>query len=235
MKYYYDMHIHSVLSPCGDYLMTPNNILNMALLNELDIIAVTDHNSMLQIETIDELKESFDFLIIYGCELQVEGGHLLVYFKNRNDVSKFQQTLDTLIDKKPYDQEIYGEQTVCNIFDEDLYYVDYHLAGDLKIDLKTLLELLKAYDCLKVLAHLDKAKYSLVDVIDEESCKLIDAIELCDLSNREAIIERHGYLKDKMVLQNSDAHLITDINEKVNCIELDSFDIDCLFKVIRNE
>lgn len=45
MKLYYDLHIHSALSPCGDGDMTPNNIVNMASLKGLDIIAVSDHNS----------------------------------------------------------------------------------------------------------------------------------------------------------------------------------------------
>ena len=44
MKYYYDLHIHTCLSPCGDVLMTPNNILNMAYLKGLNIIEITDHN-----------------------------------------------------------------------------------------------------------------------------------------------------------------------------------------------
>ena len=38
---FYDLHIHSCLSPCGDNDMTPNNILNMSLLKELDLIALT--------------------------------------------------------------------------------------------------------------------------------------------------------------------------------------------------
>ena len=44
MKYYVG-YIHSALSPCADNDMTPNNIVNMALIKGLDIIAVTDHNS----------------------------------------------------------------------------------------------------------------------------------------------------------------------------------------------
>ena len=38
MILYADFHIHTALSPCGDRDMTPNNIVNMALLKELDII-----------------------------------------------------------------------------------------------------------------------------------------------------------------------------------------------------
>ena len=38
---YYDLHIHSCLSPCADDDMTPNNIVNMAIIKELDVIAKT--------------------------------------------------------------------------------------------------------------------------------------------------------------------------------------------------
>ena len=41
----YDLHMHSCLSPCGDNDMTVNNIVSMAALKGLDVIALTDHNS----------------------------------------------------------------------------------------------------------------------------------------------------------------------------------------------
>ena len=44
-KYYYDLHIHSCLSPCADNDSTPGNIAGMGVLNGLDIMALTDHNS----------------------------------------------------------------------------------------------------------------------------------------------------------------------------------------------
>ena len=44
MKYYYDFHLHSCLSPCGDEDMTPNNIVGMAKLLGLDVIALTDRD-----------------------------------------------------------------------------------------------------------------------------------------------------------------------------------------------
>ena len=45
MKFFYDFHLHSCLSPCGDDDMTPYNLVNMAKLLGYDIIALTDHNS----------------------------------------------------------------------------------------------------------------------------------------------------------------------------------------------
>ena len=44
-EYYYDLHIHSCLSPCGDDDMTPNNIAGMGVVAKLDIMALTDHNT----------------------------------------------------------------------------------------------------------------------------------------------------------------------------------------------
>ena len=45
MKLFYDFHIHSCLSPCGDDDSTPNNIVNMALIKGLNVIALADHNT----------------------------------------------------------------------------------------------------------------------------------------------------------------------------------------------
>ena len=42
---FYDLHIHSCLSPCGDDDMTPANLVGMAAVKGLDVIALTDHNS----------------------------------------------------------------------------------------------------------------------------------------------------------------------------------------------
>jgi len=40
-----DLHIHSVLSPCGDLDMSPVNIVEEASRKGLDIIGITDHNT----------------------------------------------------------------------------------------------------------------------------------------------------------------------------------------------
>ena len=44
-SYFYDLHIHSCLSPCADDDMTPNNIASMCALTGYDIVALTDYNS----------------------------------------------------------------------------------------------------------------------------------------------------------------------------------------------
>jgi predicted metal-dependent phosphoesterase TrpH len=45
MILHYDLHMHSALSPCGDADMTPGNIANMAALNGMELVALSDHNT----------------------------------------------------------------------------------------------------------------------------------------------------------------------------------------------
>ena len=44
-RYYYDLHMHSCLSPCAEDDMTPANMAGMASLCGLQLAALTDHNS----------------------------------------------------------------------------------------------------------------------------------------------------------------------------------------------
>ena len=80
MKLYYDLHIHSALSPCGDNDMTPNNIVNMSLLKGLDVIAVTDHNSCGNVRAVQKAAEG-RLLVIPGMEIETsEEVHILGLF-----------------------------------------------------------------------------------------------------------------------------------------------------------
>ena len=77
---FYDLHIHSALSPCSDDDMTLNNIVNMAYIKGLDLIAISDHNSVKQLYYLEEVaKDKIDY--IYGVEIQTrEEIHVLGYF-----------------------------------------------------------------------------------------------------------------------------------------------------------
>ena len=69
MKLSYDLHLHSCLSPCGDRDMTPNNIVNMASLLGLDVIAVSDHNTARNLPAVFAVAERVGLLVIPAMEL----------------------------------------------------------------------------------------------------------------------------------------------------------------------
>ena len=87
--------MHSVLSPCADELMTPNNILNMAMLKKIDFLAITDHNTTKQLKVIEELEDSYDFIFIPGVEVTVkENFDVLCFFKSFKDALFFDKYLE---------------------------------------------------------------------------------------------------------------------------------------------
>ena len=81
MKYYYDLHLHSCLSPCGDMDMTPNNIVGMSKILNLDVIALTDHNSSLNCKATMEVGKNNGLCVIPGMELTTcEEIHMVFLF-----------------------------------------------------------------------------------------------------------------------------------------------------------
>jgi hypothetical protein len=64
MDVFCDLHLHSCLSPCGDDEMTPWNLVGMACVNGLSLIALTDHNTTRNVpEAIEAGKLSPDDMI----------------------------------------------------------------------------------------------------------------------------------------------------------------------------
>ena len=70
MKVYYDLHIHTALSPCGDNDMTPCNIVGLAALCGSDVIAVTDHNSALNCAAVEKAGREAGIIVLSGMELE---------------------------------------------------------------------------------------------------------------------------------------------------------------------
>ena len=78
MKFLYDLHIHSALSPCADNENTPVNIVARASAEGLEIIAVSDHNAIGNVPAAIEVGEALDVLVVPAVELQTaEDIHLL--------------------------------------------------------------------------------------------------------------------------------------------------------------
>ncbi len=232
MRYFYDLHIHTALSPCADILMSPNNILNMAMLKELNIIAVTDHNSCLQLDVVKDLIESYEMLVIPGAEVEVnEKYHVVCLFKTFEIAKAFQQILDGKLTNRMHDEIIYGEQQVFDIYDDIVYNYQTSLMGSSNFSLKELNTVVKKFDGLMILAHIEKYPSDIFEKVSNEYYGYFDAIEVnanYDISKIENKLDKRF-----MILRDSDAHQIVDISEAENFIELENLSIDCFFETIR--
>ena len=64
-----DLHIHTVLSPCAELNMGPIDIVKTAIKNDLDIIAITDHNSAENVNAVMEVARNTNLTVIPGMEV----------------------------------------------------------------------------------------------------------------------------------------------------------------------
>ena len=100
MRYYYDLHIHSCLSPCGDNDMTPDSIAGMGELNGLDIMALTDHNTLKNCPAFFKAAYRHGIIPVAGTELTTaEDIHAVCLFATLSGAMEFENLLESKQDK----------------------------------------------------------------------------------------------------------------------------------------
>lgn len=234
MKYYYDLHIHSCLSPCGDMDMTPNNIVNMAKLLGLDVIALTDHNSSLNCKAAMEVGDEIGLTVIPGMELTTsEDIHAVCLFPTLETAvswSKYVRDNRIKIKNRP---EIYGRQVIMNSADEEIGEVEELLLPAGNISIMNAFEKVRDFGGICYPAHIDRDSLSILSVLGEidESCGFT-AAELADKSRETELKRLHPILNDLKIITSSDAHYLENMREAENYLELEELSaqsvIDCL-------
>lgn len=224
---YYDFHIHSALSPCGDKDMTPNNIVNMAAIIGLDAIAITDHNSIGNVRSAMKVGEAVGVKVLAGMEVETaEEIHILTLYNTleaAKEVAK--EVYDALPDIKNR-PEIFGNQYYMDEDDNVIGEEEKLLISPTSLSTERLLDIVKSVGGLYFPAHVDRHSYSILTNLGFIPDELkIDGIEISKkVSDVGTYLESRPDLKEYRVLRNSDAHYLTDIAEKDAFISKDSFE-----------
>lgn len=235
-KYYYDLHIHSGLSPCASNDLSPNNIVNMAQLKGLDLIAITDHQSAKNVQVIMEVANETELLVIPGMEVETyEGIHLCCYFKTVEILLQFQEIILQSLPNISNHKSLFGEQVIYDRDDSIIGYEEIMLLNSSEYKLNELIKLVHEYDGLVSLAHVDRMKNSIMTILGFIPPNLnYDLIEVSSNVELESYCQKHRLNKNK-VIQNSDAHQLGDLSEAIHPIELDQLTVDALFSYLRGE
>ena len=137
MRYYYDLHIHSCLSPCGDNDMTPDSIAGMGELNGLDIMALTDHNTLKNCPAFFKAAYRHGIIPVAGTELTTaEDIHAVCLFATLSGAMEFEGVLENRRIKIKNRPDIFGEQRITDENDNITGYDDYLLITRLRFRLK---------------------------------------------------------------------------------------------------
>jgi len=212
---FYDLHIHSCLSPCGDDDMTPGNIVGMAAIKGLDVIAVTDHNSCKNCPAVMKLAEQFGVLAIPGMEINTsEEVHAVCLFPELSQAMAFDAYVYERLMPFPNKEEIFGKQQICNEDDEVVGTVPYLLINSVDISFDALWELVRSYGGVMFPAHIEKSANSLIanlGFVPPDS--RFRTAELKDLKKLHEVRRNNPYLEGCRIISNSDAHYLEHINE----------------------
>ncbi len=220
-RYFYDLHIHSCLSPCADDDMTPANIAGMASLKGLTLLALTDHNSCKNCPAFFEACNAFGIVPVPGMELTTaEDIHLVVLFPTLEQALDFDNEIHPRILPVKNRPDIFGNQHVVDSDDNILSEEEILLINATDLDVDSALELVARYGGAVYPAHIDRPSNGMVAVLGTVPKEYgFACVEFNDYEHREEMLKEHGLTCH--TLCSSDAHDLGRINEAEHFLELE--------------
>ena len=209
-SYCYDLHVHSCLSPCGDNDMTPNNLVQMALLSGCQILAITDHNTCRNAPAAMEAGERNGLLVIPGMELCTsEEAHVVCLFETLEGALDFDRYVYENMPHVPNRPEIFGEQRILNGEDEQIGAEENLLLVSSFISVDQVVSLTGQYGGVAFPAHVNRDSYSVIASLGAiPPAAGFTAAEVtcdCDLN---AFQKLHPELEGLKIFRDSDSHYL---------------------------
>ncbi len=214
-RYYYDLHIHSCLSPCGDDDMTPNNIAGMGVLNGLNIMALTDHNTSKNCPAFFQAAKKQGIIPIAGMELTTaEDIHVVCLFPSLEAAMEFDGFVDSHRIKIPNRADIFGNQLILDENDEVIGTSEFLLINATDITIEQVPDFVTQYGGICYPAHVDREANGIIAVLgDFPKINGFTAAEFHDGSKIEEYTEKYTELQGKRLPVSSDAHYLWNIKE----------------------
>lgn len=214
--------------------MTPANIVGMAQLKELDIIALTDHNSCLNCPALLQNAQGSGLLAVPGMEINtVEEIHAVCLFPNLEQALAFDSYVYSRLPDFRNNPAIYGQQQIMTAGEVAAGEVPKLLISGCQISIMELTTLVQSYEGICFPAHIDKPSYSILSVLGAipPECGFT-TVEISRPPLIDKLQAQHPELADAQILTDSDAHYLWDISERYHALVLEEKSIACLFETI---
>lgn len=232
-----DLHIHTVLSPCGDLEMSPTAIVERALQRGLDMIAISDHNTTRQVKVTQRVGRQQGLFVLGGVEVtSQEEAHCLCFFPDDVHLDAFQEFLDAHLPPIPNDEDRFGYQLIVDENEEIVGEEQYHLLNAIDVDIDGIYEEVHRIGGLFIPAHVNKGTTSLISQLGFIPPDLrADGLEINKFITRDEIIKKYAYLKRFNFITDSDAHFINNVGDVYNVIHMEHRSFDEFAKALRGE
>ena len=213
-KFKADLHIHSCLSPCSDWDMSPKKIVAKSLEQHLDLIAICDHNTAENAAATMREGSRQGIVVLPGMEIcSREEVHLVTLFKKIEDALKMQ---DFIYDHLPgkNQPEVFGHQIVADEHDQVLGENSRLLIGATQISLLAIVEKAHHLNGICISSHVDRPSYSLIGQLGFIPENLhLDAVEVSYRVPLKSALNEVPGIKNYPCVTASDAHFLHDIGK----------------------
>lgn len=223
-----DLHIHSVLSPCGDLEMSPAKIVERAVEEKLDIIAITDHNSTLHGPVARQIAKKHGIYVLYGAEVTTkEEVHCVCLFDTDSQRLDFQAYIEENIQRIPNNVDYYGYQLVVDEDENVVDEIDYLLISTTTQSIYEVQAKVSALGGIFIPAHIDRPKFSITSQLGFVPPDLkFDALEVSRYSSPKAMLATNPFVTHKRFVRSSDAHFTGDIAKQTTLFTMEKLDFE---------
>lgn len=227
VRCYYDLHLHSCLSPCGDDDATPADLAGMCALAGLDVVALTDHNTCGNCRAFIKAAERYGLLALPGMELTTsEEIHVVCLFP---DVEKAEAFSAYVYDRLPPIQNkpgVFGPQIYMDENDTVLGVEERLLSIASSIGVYEVLPLVKSFGGVCFPAHIDRPSYSFISQLGLWDPSLPFPVAELSLHCPPGFLSRPD-LQGLRFITNSDSHSLS-IPDATRAIDLPAKTIEAV-------
>ena len=227
-RLFYDFHVHSCLSPCGDEDMTPYNIAGMGKLLGLEAMALTDHNSCRNCPPFFAACRAYGILPIAGMELTTaEDIHVVCLFEHLSDAMRFDSAVYSRLMPIQNKPEIFGRQLIMNEKDEVVEEESRLLISATDLSIEEVVPFVREAGGICYPAHIDRPSNGVTAILGElpEYLGFINC-EVHDEENISPYRARYPAVSKCRILCSSDAHRLTELKEHAHFVEVEASQIE---------
>jgi predicted metal-dependent phosphoesterase TrpH len=192
--------------------MIPPLIVRTALEQDIDLIAITDHNTSANVKAVQKAAEGTRLSVLPGMELQTkEEIHLLCIFDRMDDLQKWQEIVDKNLPERENMPDYFGEQFIVDESGDFLDREKRLLINSAQISLDESVAEIHRLGGLAIPAHVNRQAFGLfanLGMIPQDVP--IDAIEISRHITPTQACAQFPQIENYALIQNGDVHFLSD-------------------------
>ncbi len=212
-----DLHVHTPKSMCySDKSITMEQIVDAALATSLEVIAITDHNTVEAIDDIRQIARKKGLFVFPGVELSMKGGHVIAIFELDTPVERLEDFLGYV----GVDREGRGDGTV--------------MTGD---GIEEVFQKIEERGGIAIAAHIERWPSGFLETNEPHQVKMrihgskyLSALEITVPQNKR--LWNAGQVRDfpkkYACVQGSDAHTLGEVGRRPVYIKMEGVGLEAL-------